>query len=505
MIRSTFLSLFSGLGGGALGFKRAGFECVGAIDNDPAACRDYEYLTGWPATVGDLGEMTPDDLRDVCTGRPDVVFTSPPCKSFSACLPLSKAGTDKYVNLSGLATRGIWLVLEAWDEPPPLIVMENVPRIRSRGRIWLDQIQALLYSYGYACRETIHDAGELGGLAQHRKRFLLVARHMEQVPEFLYEPPKRRVKGIGEVLEQLPVPLPSSQAGGPMHRLPRMSAMNWLRLALIPAGGDWRDLPPAVGLPPRDARQNGGYGVNDWGQASHTVVARADVHATWSSIADPRLADRGDPDTDPGARYRGSLGVEGWEQPAHTVIAAAAPQRVGAAVIADPRLAHEPRRGSWGVAGWAEPTHCIRGHHKPQNCQSAVADPRELPVVAGPELDLDSNRPCYLVIRAADGTWHRPLTTLELAALQGFPVEVDGRPLKLDGRSHKAWRQRIGNAVPAPASEAIAKECAKTLEASCEGTLLMSSGGVWVDPARLSAAVFNRCYCNTIHASEVGR
>lgn len=533
-MQPTFLSLFCGIGGGALGFKAAGWDCVGAVDNDPAACRDYEYLTGWPATVADLSTMTPAELRDACGGRrPDVVFTSPPCKSFSACLPLAKAGSKHYTGMSSLATRGIWLALEAWaDSPPPLLVMENVPRIMSRGRRWLDQIQGLLWGYGYACRETTHDAGELGGLAQHRRRFLLVARHMQQVPEFLYEPPKRRVRGVGEVLEQLPVPLPGSTSGGPMHRLPRMSQLNWLRLALIPAGGDWRDLPEAVGLLHRDARQNGGYGVNEWQRGSHTIVGRMDVHATWASTADPRLDCEprlgvlgvlGDGDAsgtitgaaqkDNGAhsyadprvtckRREGSLGVKGWRDPSTTVIGA---QRCHnhPSQVADPRLAHEPRRGSFGVSGWATPTHCIRGVQKPQNGQDAVADPRELPAVEGPPLDLDSNRPCYLTIRAADGTWHRPLTTSELAALQGFPVEVRGEPLVLGGRSHKSWRQRIGNAVPPPAAEAIARECAKTLEASRDGRLLLSGGNVWVDPPRLSSSVFNRCYCNTIHVNEV--
>jgi site-specific DNA-cytosine methylase len=69
---------------------------------------------------------------------------------------------------------------------------ENVPRIATRGRAVLDQMIRLLEAYGYAVVETTHDCGELGGLGQSRKRFLLVARHREKVPPFLYEPPKRR-------------------------------------------------------------------------------------------------------------------------------------------------------------------------------------------------------------------------------------------------------------------------------------------------------------------------
>ena len=55
----TVLHLFSGAGGGAIGFHRAGFRSLGAVDSNPEACADLEYLTGEKATVADLGAMTP--------------------------------------------------------------------------------------------------------------------------------------------------------------------------------------------------------------------------------------------------------------------------------------------------------------------------------------------------------------------------------------------------------------------------------------------------------------
>lgn len=85
------LHLFCGIGGGALGFQRAGFDCVGAFDFDAAACRDFERLVGSPATVADLAALEPADLRRACADRPDVVFTSPPCKGFSGCLPAARS------------------------------------------------------------------------------------------------------------------------------------------------------------------------------------------------------------------------------------------------------------------------------------------------------------------------------------------------------------------------------------------------------------------------------
>lgn len=85
------------------------------------------------------------------------------------------------------------------------------------------------------------------------------------------------------------------------------------------------------------------------------------------------------------------------------------------------------------------------------------------------------------MIIALDGTWHRPLTTLELAALQGFPMIMpDGRPLQLAGKSDARWRERIGNAVPPPAARAIGEQILFALMVSAKGEWALGSTGVWV-------------------------
>lgn len=548
----TCLSLFCGLGGMSLGFLRAGFKCVGAFDSDPEAVADHKRITGYEAQVADLATMTPADLRAACVSRPNVLVTSPPCKGASGCLPEKWAKTEKYQKLNSLTLRGVWLALEAWPEDPPdLIVLENVPRINTRMRHLLDTMCGMLHAYGYAVRESTHDCGELGGLGQRRRRFLLVARRVATVPEVLYEPPKRRVKSVGEVLGELPVPLPDGAAGGPMHRLPKLSALNWVRLALIPPGGDWRDLPESVHLVGGDARHAGAYGVEDWEREGHTVLATAKTSRSWVSVTDPRVARR------PG-KQNGGHGVEGWDDPSHAVVATAQtncarvsvcdPRISGAprsgvygvqsaedpsvtviaqarpdngryavaetrvakdrryglgvrgfeqhahavtasgrpcnhsVVVADPRVTYEQRKGCHGVENWATPSHTVIGASTPLKGQ-AVADPR-VPEVVGPELDLESTTPIHLVIVAEDGTWHRPMTTLELAALQGLPLkDVAGEWLVLEGRSHQRWRQRIGNACPPAAAEAIGRQMMRTLDASFNGVLLMSSTPVWVEQA----------------------
>ena len=625
--------LFCGLGGGARGFNRgharvgqlvARMRCLGGIDVDPAACRDFEHLAEAPATCLDLfdreqyrafhgceppegwREATPDDIRRAFGGeRPNIIFSSPPCKGLSGLLSQEMSQSERYQALNRLTVRGVTLALQAYnDDPPEFVLFENVPRIATRGRALLDRIVALLELFGYAVAETTHDCGELGGLAQSRRRFLLVARHRAKVPPFLYQPPRRRLRGVGEVLERLP--LPGADIAGPMHRMRALQWRTWVRLAFVEAGADWRSLERLrvvdgmladFGIVPEASWHHGALGVTPWDAPAGTVTGGAAPSTGSFSVADPRPGYSDD---------YGQLGVTPWDSPASTLtsqrspgqgrFAVADPRPVSSGdrraltrwavtkwdehadtiianarcctascVVADPRLPENPGRhwnkfrvipfdspagtviGNVGVGDgaasvadprlrcdaanrqerrfnnvfrvvrWADVGPTVTGGNGPSAGGVAVADPRpgcsprgggygvtrwDDPAGAvtgaachdnGPHSVADPRLPAaddrlVAVIRALDGTWHRPFTTLELAALQGL---VDpGEWLELDGSSDTAWRERIGNAVPSPAAEAVASVMAHALLLAWSGeTFELSSTPIWVRPVAVALAV----------------
>ena len=355
----THFHLFCGSGLGALGFQQAqarvgqlvaAMRCLGGIDSDPGACRDFGRLVGVDATCLDLfdegqyrafhgkapsagwREATAEDVLTAAGGVcPDIVFTSPPCKGFSGLLNPAAAGSAKYQALNRLTVRGIRLMLAAFAaRPPALVILENVPRIAQRGRDLLDDIRHELELGGYRVAETAHDCGELGGLAQHRRRFLLVARHHQTIKPFLYEPPRHRVRGVGEVLGDLP--LPDDVRGGPMHRSPRLEWRTWLRLALIPAGGDWRSLQgmdvAGLGVVPW---HQGVLGVTPWDQPGPTVTGGSRPVQGAFSVADPRPGNT----AEGGKRFNDVFRVVRWESAAGAVTAGGSPSAGGQAV-ADP-------------------------------------------------------------------------------------------------------------------------------------------------------------------------
>ena len=596
--------LFGGAGFGARGFQqahvrlgtlRARMECLGGVDSDPSACAAFKQLVGVEETCLDLfdrdqyrawhgkeppkgwREATPMDIRAAAQFEtPDIVFTSPPCRGFSGLLNPTSAKSAKYQALNQLTIRGMKLCLDAWaNDPVPLLIMENVPRIESRGGFLLDQIEYWLNRHGYVMAGFPHNCGELGGLAQNRNRFLLVARHVEKVPPYLYEPPRRRVRGVGEVLG--PMPAPDSAAGGPMHRLPRLQWQTWVRLAFVEAGKDWRSLrrlrvqdgvlqdfalvPPGTSWYPgvlgvkgwrdpsatvtgRSAPTTGAfavadvrtpnwrsertgresaykqYGVLNWDEPAHTVTASAgEPGAGPFSVPDPRVEGYGS--------YSGKMRVERWEGAAHTVTTS---DRVGSGALSvqDPSIrGRTPFNNVYRVVRWDEASQAVTAGTGPTAGGQAVADPmpplwrdgrsnfetgghygvvhmdEPSPTVVGKakhdrgKFSVADDRAPYApkdrpkktpIIIAEDGTWHRPMSTLELAALQGAPWEVFvDRPFR---QSDSKNREHIGNGVPVAAAQAVAEEMVMTLLLARAGVQeRIDEGDIWVKQASLAISL----------------
>lgn len=582
-----------GIGGQDLGFEESKheykgvvgkFETLVGIDNDPVACKNFERITGNKAVCADLftreqyimfhghepepdwHELTPDDLRSMCNGvHPDMIMLSPPCKSFSRLLPGKTSALPKYRALSMLPERIFDLSLEAWfDDLPAIILMENVPGIRDKGRglDTLKRIKSKLSQRGYAFHEALYDCGEWGGLGQHRVRYLLIARLKNKIQSFVFEPPKLPLKTIGDILGPLPMPGDTEKCGR-LHRIPNLAWRTWERLALIPAGKDWRALKnfdrkqwggawkiipwsepanavtaatvgvgkstgvSAVANPRLEFVQ--GYGnkykvtaadepcptvtgsrlgsgapiyadprvpkfasqqtkVQDWHEPSKTVIGGAGVYQGGLNVADPRIKHDSRPNL---------FGVNEWDKPSKAITAKmSVSSSNAAAAVADPRLSERKGRyaGTYRVILWNDVSPTITGQADVQNTALSVADPRISPkwsgagnygvmdwnepaktvtasgdihagatAVADPRIPDPDERGIFIII-AADGTWHRPITTFEGAMLQGFPRMLrDGTPFDLVDCSDGKAREYIGNAVPVQTATAIGNALLQTL------------------------------------------
>lgn len=174
--------------------------------------------------------------------------------------------------------------------------------------------------------------------------------------------------------------------------------------------------------------------------------------------------------------------------------------------VQDPRSGMDAARsayqtgGHYGVIPWNSPTGAVSGAACHDNGRWSLADPR-LP---------EADDKLVTIIRALDGTWHRPFTTLELAAIQSLydpeqhliDAEIAAWECKhgqiansvsqfsLAGESDTEWRERIGNAIPPASAEVIASEMARTLLLAVSGeTFQLSSVPIWVRPMAAALSV----------------
>lgn len=444
---------FGGLGPGARGVLKARirlegvdacFESLGSIDIDPIACRGFEYLTSSPAWCTDVRAITGAMLRArYGNDGPDFIFGSPPCQGATRLLPASKAKSQHYEDLNELTLIWIDSILDAWGHAPPqLILIENVPGLQTRAAEMLAEVKRKLARFGYVFNQALHDCGEIGGLAQHRVRFLLIARHAPTCGALLYEPPKRRVRGVGEVLETLPMPATRAAAPwGALHHMPRLLWRNWLRIALVPAGGDWRDLDGVLqGRARREVFRR--HAVQRWDEP-HPAVTGPGGHSV-GNVADPRV------ELHVKRAYDAGYGVLRWDEPARTITGTIG-VGCGAYAVADPRS------------------------------RDALQNVRVMTIDEAMALDLDPGKapPFIPVIISSDKTWHRPMTILELAALQGIPAYVNGNPLVLEGTRDEI-ATHIGNAVPVGTGEAIGMRGLSTLLGNELSSFSLDSSPIWV-------------------------
>lgn len=244
------------------------------------------------------------------------------------------------------------------------------------------------------------------------------------------------------------------------------------------------------------AKHSNEFRIVAWDNAARAVTS---AHGTGQAVADPRQEGL------PFAKYS----VTPFHEACGTVIAGSTTGQ-GAFAVADPRPNmqrgkgdHYLTGGHYGVVRYADPAGAVSASACHDNGNWSVADPRPAsgfaPAIEAPAMPAASDK-LVARIQSLDGTWHRPFTTLELAALQSFidpeeyfaaggPAE-QGERFVLDGTNDQRWREAIGNAVPRKSAKAIGTVMGQTILLARNGeTFVLGSTPIWVRPMVAALAV----------------
>lgn len=206
------ISLFSGPGGMDLGFRRAGFRSVLAIDLDPAAIETYNKNNkGKIAVQRNIAELADDEIvklvKEQAPGvQPRGVVGGPPCQSFSVSNVHGKRNDPRkklllrYVQIVAALNREFNL---------DFFVCENVTGLKSnKHNRYFRKILKAFEDAGFEVFEDQLDASSFG-VPQKRTRVFIVGINKQLYPNIQFKFPDGDVAPaitVGNVIRDLPEP-----------------------------------------------------------------------------------------------------------------------------------------------------------------------------------------------------------------------------------------------------------------------------------------------------------
>lgn len=252
--RGTVADLFAGCGGGSIGFRQAGFDVIGAVENDSDAAAAYAANVGVQPLVRDIRDVTGADLLEgtgVGVGELTLLFGCPPCQSFTI---LRRGAVETAIDgaRNSLPRQYSRLVEEL---RPRHIAFENVPgMVDARWRDRFDELLADLERLGYRCTWGVLDAADYG-VPQRRRRVVVVG---SRLVEPVLPAPTHAASGQGglpahrtvrDAIGRMPRLGPGeADPADALHRARRHSEIAVRRLRAVPEGGGRMNLPPELQL-----------------------------------------------------------------------------------------------------------------------------------------------------------------------------------------------------------------------------------------------------------------
>lgn len=260
------IDLFAGCGGLSKGFMDAGFDIIVGVDNDDAALETFKINhNGAVALNADLSKQEIfDEIKRIVGNRQiDVIIAGPPCQGFSLTGPRN---FDDKRNKLYLA---VFKVVKQYK--PQAFIIENVPGMATlyNGEIKteiLKRFKAL--GYNVECRILI--AADYG-VPQMRKRLIFMGIRKDLGVPFFPEPQftPENYRTCRDALSDLPgltdtlgmeeseyTSAPKTEyqriMRGKCNVLHNHTATNHTQMvkdtiALVPEGGNYKDLPQGVG------------------------------------------------------------------------------------------------------------------------------------------------------------------------------------------------------------------------------------------------------------------
>ena len=230
----TTIELFAGAGGLALGIENAGFHTIGLNEFDADACatlrRNRPY---WNVIEGDVAKISQLDLEDffsIKKGQLDLLSGGAPCQAFSYAgkkLGLEDARGTLFYHYATFLQK----------LQPKMFLFENVRGLLSHdhGKTY-KTMTAIFEQAGYKIQKKVLNAWDYG-VPQKRERLITIGIRRDLTEKIHFNFPEAHE--YKPVLRDILLDCPKSE--GTLY-----SAYKTKIFELVPPGGYWRDIDPAI-------------------------------------------------------------------------------------------------------------------------------------------------------------------------------------------------------------------------------------------------------------------
>ena len=244
------IDLFCGAGGLTRGLEDAGVRVWAGYDID-SACR-------YPYTANNHAEFILKSVTEVTGAEVNAWFTPGAVRLLAGCAPCQPFST--LANTVAERDEHKWGLLGEFERlvrevQPELVTMENVPLVTRHAPY--QGFVAALRELGYHVDARQLRCADLG-LAQDRKRFVLVASRLGE--NLSLNMPTCTPQTVRQAIGALPrLEAGQSDPRDPLHRARTLTPLNLQRIRASTPGGTWHDWPMALRAPCHQAASGATY------------------------------------------------------------------------------------------------------------------------------------------------------------------------------------------------------------------------------------------------------
>lgn len=233
-MKFTTIELFAGAGGLALGVEKAGFDTLALIEIDKSAAETLRTnRPEWNVLCEDIANVSCKDLEELFhlkRGELDLLSGGAPCQAFSYAgkrLGLNDARGTLFYHYA--------VFLEKLQ--PKMFLFENVRGLltHDHGKTY-ETMTNIFSDAGYTIQKQVLNAWDYG-VAQKRERLITIGirNDLAEQCSFSFPQPHKYKPVLKDVLQNVPESV-GAQYSETKRRI----------YELVPPGGYWRDIDPAI-------------------------------------------------------------------------------------------------------------------------------------------------------------------------------------------------------------------------------------------------------------------